>query len=405
MKKTFFIISAIALMVTVSCPIEAKGQNRDTRTYADAECFTLYGGTSRYATGEGAWGGALHYQSNIGSSRWMIGVQLNGAIATTPDTNATPGRRNRMVGMDATLGFRMKAGVFYIQPTVLAGVGSVVKSTALHAAETTIGEGPRARYHENWLAIEAGARIEAGAQFGWFGAGIFCQYIWQNNCYKPITTNNMVVDAEWLVATPFTAGIAASFNLDHGTRHHGGNNVSLVEGFGTYGTRGWETGAKVLWNRNTGFLVLSGKEPGLRGEFIASTEYGLRIATTLASPNLSTAQIGVGKVFHFKGPESPVLLKATLWGGLGELPVWMATSTGDNYTDGLKTIQPTIKGNAEIQVTFRVPAIRRGYLSLLGGCSYEHAAGNKVSGKAVIKAEGADKPFAVYGGVALGWSF
>lgn len=381
-------ILAITLLLATAL-VPAQARERDTTHFRQVEVFTLYGGTSMYQMGSTGINGSLHYQTNLGASRWMLGVQYNAASVHTPDSFQTEGSNRTLFGVDVTIGFREEFGWFYVQPTALIGASSLNKNTVLWGDLAV-------RRDQGFLAWEGGVRLEAGFRIGPVGVGVFAEKKWQDSRYTPTTADGMEIKAEWATHSPFTAGVAASVNLDHGVRHRGGNNVPLIEAFGAYGTRGFEAGGKVLFSRN-GFFG-----SGIR---VFSTEYGFSASRTISQPQLLTAQIFGGLVFHWDGPDSPLMAKIRLGGGVGELPVWMDnTGTTAVYDGYVWTVQPTLKGTIEAQLVFRHPEARRAYGFVGGGISGDIVPGTEVSGPIEITNDGAEKPWTAYISLGLGWS-
>lgn len=397
MKKTFFIINAIALMVTVSCPTATKGQ-RDTRFGDDRHIFGLSGAWSRYQAGESGVAVNLSYDQLL-KGVWWLGIEGNlTATRTTPDT--TPFLPQELVGVNVKFGPRFEWGAVYVHPAVLAGVGMVAQNRVLFQDITVPQSLP-------FLCPQAGARVEFGAQLGGLTLGVYAEYIRQFAQLQPFRLNGAELKAEWLSQHPLYLGATLGLAINNGTRHHGGNNVPIVEGFGAYGTKGGEAGAKLIWNCNTGLPWLLSKDPGLRGEFIASNQYGVRFAESFGDVNRTSVQLGYGLSLHPNGPESAVLYRMSLWAGLGE--AGHSSSFGVNQENGsyegsLSALQTGFKGNAEVDVSFRIPAIRRFYVSVLGGVSYTKVFGTRTSGNVNLTSASFENPLVLYCGVALGWS-
>lgn len=397
-KTKSIIILTIAAILATGC-----ASMRDTRTYHDEYIINVSGGTECNAEGETGYSAQLSYDQRIGKSDFFLGMMAHGAqLSDTGLHNSL-----QLVGMDVALSYNLDLGVIYIQPKGFAGLGMVSHNTVMATTPDMLGNFVRVERQQPFLAPEVGLRLDLGFDLGKVRFGIYAEKIWQFASYNPtVVNNNLTVAREWLTNSPFSAGITIGIDIDNGIKHQGGNDVPQVEGVAFYGTRGWEAGGELIFQRNTG-MPWSTAETGLRGEYVMSTHYGIRITETLDELNKSTAQLGWGLFLHPAGPESVHTFRLMAWAGVGELEASAETQVGDGEVSSGRfgTVQATPKANIEFSYILR-PSKDFRRLSIIAtvGTSYSVIPGTQVSGSTVLVAETTQKPWALYGGLGLGWA-
>lgn len=366
------------LLATALLPSITLGQGRDTRTAHVQNVISLGFGTEKMGT-EGGYVATLAYHQRIG--KLFIGLQGRGELWSSPKLEQ-PGCGG---GMDAVLSWRWDTTAFYCHPQILGGVG-LVTHNAIMMSETGV-EVQRQLLH---LAPEVGAKIEIGFKLQSVGIGIYAAYMWQFGSFTPTVVDKMTVEEEWMTHSPFTAGINLTFGIDRGRVHSGGNNLPLVEVLGGYGTRGWETGAKLVFQQNKGKPWQRKNEEGLRSEHVMSSHYGAYFA---CQGGLITAQFGYGYFIHPKGSKSKSTYRAMLWLGLGELGTVAETSAGEGVNSSFGVVQATPKASLEASYILRPFKNRRiGFSATLRG-DYSYQPDVKTAGESTLVRQDKEKPF------------
>ena len=382
------ILLAAALLL-VATNIQAQ---RDTRAHGEKNLLSFSGETLKMKSGEVGYGGAISYDRKLKSKPFWIGLQARGACAH--DSLAS----QILAGLDMTLSYRAELGSFYLQPKGMFGVGMSSQNRIVSNGNRFIEQFP-------FLCLEAGGRIELGFKVKSCCFGLYGQYIYQFAEPQQHSAGAAVVEKEWLVETPFSAGFVFAISLDKATRHVGGNNVPLIEGFATYGTYGLESGVKLLFNENRGLPWLRENAVGLRGEFACSEQYGLRLSETLGDIKRTSAMLGYGFFFHPTGPDAVLCYRVMGWAGLGEASSYSEYHASaeyvNDYMGSVDALQTGIKGNLEAEVMLH---LGRFTASLMGGLSCTKVFGTQTAGIVKLDEETLENPWAFYAGVALGFA-
>jgi hypothetical protein len=396
----YITLTLIAIILTTNVANAANG-NRDTRTYHDETIWSLSGGWVKLAEGESGFSGAIGFDQALWKSDFFLGFQAHGATVANTDLH----NRINIVGMDVALSYKIELGALYIHPKVFAGLGMVSHNTVMETEPDMFGDYNRIERQQSYFAPEVGGRIDVGVQMGKFGIGAYASYTKQFGQYAPTSVNeNLTVTKEWLTQSPFEAGIAIRWDIDNGIKHSGGNDLPIMEAFGGYGSKGVEAGAQLIFQRNNGLPWLIKEEQSLRGEYIASSHYGIRFAMSEPTGDCRlTAQVGYGLFFTPKGPDCVHCFRTMVWLGVGEARAEATTTTGE-ANGSFGSVQATPKGNVEVSYILRpFKDYRRFYFIATAGAAYQYIPGTSADGASTIVSQSTEKPFSFYGslGVAL----
>lgn len=395
----YIFIALVALILTTTNVANAQ---RDTRTYHDETIWSLSGSWVNFAEGESGFSGAIGFDQALWKSDFFLGFQAHGATAATADLY----NRINLVGMDVALSYKVNLGAVYIHPKIFAGISMVSHNTVMTTKEDLFGKYSLVERRQVFLKPEVGARLDLGFQIGSFGIGVYASYAKQSDKFIPTSVNeNLTVEKEWLSHSPFEAGIALRWDIDNGIKHSGGNDLPIVEAFGGYGTKGIENGAQLIFQRNNGLPWLIKEEESLRGEYIASSHYGIRFAMSKPTGDYRlTAQVGYGLFFTPKGPDCVHCFRTMVWLGVGEGYAEATTESGEEASGEFNSVQATPKGNVEVSYILRpFKDYRRFYFTATAGAAYQYVPGTSADGASTIVSQSTEKPFSFYGslGVAL----
>ncbi len=388
-----------ALVLALILTTMTANAQRDSRQWHDEYIVTASGGYEKNSEGETGYRAELSYDHRMFKSNAFLGMMVHGSALKADDLHD----HIYVVGMDVALSYRFQLGAVYIQPRVYGGLGMVSHNTVMESEPDMFGDYNRIERQQSYFAPEVGGRIDVGVQMGKFGIGAYASYTKQFGQYAPTTVNeNLTVTSEWLTQTPFSAGIAMRWDVDHGVRHRGGNNVPLIGAHATYGNNGLEAFVSIIFQRNTGLFWLWKEDEGLRGEYIASTHYGLRFGVTdPAGLCRTSAQVGYGLFFHPGGPESVLCWRVMGWLGVGESATAATTQSGE-AVGRFGTVQATPKGNLEADFILH---FGRFDFMVKGGVGYQVTPGTQTSGASVLVDSSSDAPFSYYGGIGGQFAF
>ena len=379
-----YIIIALALILTTN----VANAQRDARAYGQRSFVNLSVETLNDSCGATGFGGALSFDRKVRETPLWLGIQARGAYAHDSLTT------HILAGVDMSLALRLEIGALYIQPKGLVGVGMASQNRVVSNGNRFVEQFP-------FLALEAGGRLELGFKIKSVCFGIYAQYLEQFAEPQQHSAGAAKVEKEWLSQDPFSAGFVLSFGLDKAQRHVGGNNVPLVGAFATYGTYGLESGVKLLFNENHGLPWLRGAE-GMRGEYVASEQYGLRISETLGDINRTSAQLGYGLFLHPTGPDAVLCYRIMVWGGLGEAMSESAYSASSEYTNEysgkVQSLQTGLKGSIEAEI---IAHFGRWCFSAIGGVSYTKVFGTQTAGYVQLDEISFETPWSFYGGLGV----